>query len=559
VLLPACFSTAGPRLRLAAGVVPGEVDSRMITRDARIPDQRAAPPMPDLAAAGELGHAPGWVRAWLVRDALVRLGVWALVAAISVTIACQPVLVVAISAPQVAFAMGAVSSVVALALVQVEVLRFRALGRPLDLLVGVGFGMCAIANACMAALAPAIALGVPQLSPLNSLTAMSVVSRALAYLTFGLAVLQSGRVLSPGCRRAPTIALGLAAGLLVLAVGSLCAYWLGPRLPAALDAQAAAALDIDPTVPDLLEDQAGWLLAANGTLTVLLVVAAYRVMVLAHHLADAHLRVLGSGLSLLALSQVHALLFPPGPTGYVSISDLFQLGAYVALLFRLVSRVTDDLAERASTEERLRLSRELHDGLAQQLNALNLRLSQAIYACPDTVAPSLGRNLQASRTLARTALLEARQAITALRSGSMAWQDFIDALEAFCDESSQNHGVEIDLYVDGTLAALDTELVVEVTRMLNETISNAVRHGHAKRIDVHVLAETQPTRLALRVHDDGHGLPSGGHPSGGGLGLRSLAERMEGRGGLVKVESQSTGGTLVDIELPLKTRDRRSA
>ena len=520
--------------------------------------------MPDLAAAGEPGPlaagGPGpvasWVRVWLVRDALVRVGVWALVAAISVAIACQPVLVVAISAPQVAFALGAVSSVVALALVQVEVLRFRALGRPLDLLVGVGFGMCAIANACMAALGPAIALGAPQL---NSLTAMSVVSRALAYLTFGLAVLQSGRVLSPGRRQAPTIALGLAAGLLVLAVGGICAYWLGPRLPAALDARAVAAFEIDTTVPDLLEDQAGWLLAANGTLTVLLIVSAYRVMVLAHHLADAHLRVLGFGLSLLALSQIHALLFPPGPPGYVSMSDLFQLGAYVALLFRLVSRVTDDLAERASAEERLRLSRELHDGLAQQLNTLNLRLSQAIYACPDAVAPSLGRNLQASRRLAQTALLEARQAITVLRSGTIAWQDFVEALEAFCDESSQNQGVEIGLYVDGTLAALDTDLVVEVTRMLNETISNAVRHGHAKRIDVHVVAETQHSRLAVRVHDDGHGLPSGGNPSGGGLGLRSLAERMEWRGGLVKVESQSTGGTLVNIELPLKTRGRRSA
>ena len=431
-------------------------------------------------------------------------------------------------------------------------------GRSLDLLVGVGFGMCAIANACMAALAPAIAGGVPSPSPLNTLTALSVVSRGLAYLTLGLAMLQSGRVLSPG-RRAPMVVLGLAAGLLALAVGSACAYWLGPTLPAAFDPQAAAALSTNTALPDLLGDQAGWLLAANATLTVLLVVAVYRVMVLASQLADAHLRVVGFGLSLLALGQVHALLFPPGPPGFVSTSDLFQLGAFVALLFRLLSRVPDDLAERASAEERLRLSRELHDGLAQQLNALNLRLSQAIHTCPDAVAPSLGSNLQASRRLAQTALLEARHAITALRSGSIVWQDFVETVEAFCDESSQNQAVEIGLYVEGTLAALDTELVVEVMRMLNETISNAVRHGHAERIDVHVVAETQPTRLALRVHDNGQGLPPDGLASGAGVGLRSLAERLEARGGLFKVQSQPTGGTLVDIELPLGTRGRGHA
>jgi signal transduction histidine kinase len=494
-----------------------------------------------------------WATAWLDGGALARLAGWTLIAVVLMAIAAAPVVPVAISDPPLAAAVAAVSSVVGLALLQLEVLRFRALGRPLDLLVGVGFGVLAVEDALVDVVVPGTGLG---LARVETLTVLALVARGLAYVLFGLAVPQAGRVLAPS-RRPRTAAVGVATGLLSLAMAGAVVFWHGPNLPAALEPEARAGLEVGRAVPTLLDGQAGWLLAANGALAVLLVVATYGLLVLARRLADAYLERLALGLGLLALSQVYGLLFPPGLPGYLGVADLFRLAAYLSLLFGLVSQVTGDVAERAAAEERLRLSRELHDGLAQDLSVLNLRLSEALLACPDAAATSLGRHLQAGRRLARTALLEARQAITALRADSIGWQDFVEALEVFCDEASQNQGVDIRLRVQGMLAVVDADLQVEVLRILNETISNAVRHGAATRIEVGMLVGARPARLVLTVQDNGHGFVPGRCPLSTGVGLRSLAERLERRGGVWKVQSRPADGTLVQVELPIKVRDGR--
>ena len=240
------------------------------------------------------------------------------------------------------------------------------------------------------------------------------------------------------------------------------------------------------------------------------------------------------------------------------LSDLFQLAAYLALLFHLVSRITRDVAEGASAEERKRLSRDLHDGLAQNLSVLNMRLNEAIRVCPDPAAASLGRNLQASRRLAQAALFEARHAITALRTGSIGWDDCVEALETLCNEWAQNLEVDIRLRVEGTLAAVNADLHVELLRILNEAISNAVRHGEAARIEVWLAVEARPTRLILRVQDDGHGFPACGSPIGTGVGLRSLAERLERRRGVLTLQSCPADGTVVQVEIPVSVRHGRA-
>ena len=502
---------------------------------------------------GRPARLPWHLRGSVKLDALERWGVWAVLALVSVAGTAHPAIPVAVSDPPLAVGAAAVSTVVGAALVQLEVLRFRAFGRPLDLLVGVGFGMSALANLLMGVVIPGTAAGMG-MPPLETVTVLALVSRGLGSIVFGLAVLQSRQVLL-ATQRDQVAAFGMLAGLLSVVVVSTLAFWFAPLLPPAFDSQTRADLATGRAVSDPLAGQAAWLLVCNAALVTLHVVAMYRLMILAKRLVDAYLGLLALGIGLLGLSQVQMVLFPSGAPGYIGFSDVFRLAAYLVLLFGLVSRVTDDLAERASAEERLRLSREMHDGLAQQLSSLNLRLSQAIQACPDSAASSLRSNLQTSRRLAQSALLEARHAITALRTDTIAWENFVEALEAYCNESSQNHAVELELRVEGTLPALRAELQVEVLRILNEAISNAVRHGEAARIEVGVIVDSRLSRLRLTIQDDGRGLVSGELPPCPGVGLRSLAERMERRGGVLLLQSNSSDSTLLEIALPFKLRN----
>ena len=441
--------------------------------------RRSALPLSDWRRAARSAFARASGR--LQRDVLALVRLLALVALASGALAARSVVPAAVLDVPVAAAVAAALSVVCLALLQLEVVRFRALKRSPDLLVGGAFGLTAVANLLIGAGLAALGLGV-EAWRLEILILLSLVCHGLAFALFAIAVVHYGRALSPGPHQVWLGRLGNAAPLVLLIVGSVLVFGQ-PGLLAALET------------------------------TALLLLAVFGVGLLANREADGHLAVLTFGLSLLALSKLHGLLVLPQAPGYVGLSDLFQLAAYLALLFHLVSRITRDVAEGASAEERKRLSRDLHDGLAQNLSVLNMRLNEAIRVCPDPVAASLGRNLQASRRLAQAALFEARHAITALRTGSIGWDDCVEALETLCNEWSQNLEVDIRLRVEGTLAAVNAELHVELLRILNEAISNAVRHGQATCIEVWLAVAARPTRLILRVQDDGHGFSTVWEPN----------------------------------------------
>jgi signal transduction histidine kinase len=500
---------------------------------------------------GRLGSSATWLARRLDRLVLVRASLWWLAVAASAATLRLLVMPVAVLEPAYAGAMSIVAGVVGVALLQLGLLRFYALGRPLDLLVGVGFGTTAVGNLLSAALEPGTVVGVPRL---ETAIVLVLATRALAYMIFGLAVYWSTTVV-PTAGRRRTAGFVASGALLSLVAVTGVVLWVGQSLPAALTPHVGASLPTGAPADDLLDAEASWLLVPNLALTVLLVVVTHRLTLLARELGDAWLGALGWGFGLLGLSQVLGLLFPSGVPGYVSISDVFRLLAYLALLFCLINRVTEDLAERASIDERLRLSRELHDGLAQQLSLLNLRLSEALRVCAQPATGPLGRNLHTSQRLAQSALLEARQAITSLRTGSISWDEFVESLDAFCDETSRNQAVDVRLSMRGVLPAIDAELQVEVMRMFNETISNAVRHGEATRIDVEVDVQSQHRQLLLSLRDNGRGFAPDGRLVDNGVGLRSLAERLERRSGALRLESGASG-TVIQAELPLKWRGR---
>jgi signal transduction histidine kinase len=340
-----------------------------------------------------------------------------------------------------------------------------------------------------------------------------------------------------------------AATLLGVLAGTALLLTLGDRLPGLLDPRTSDVLDETSPILEALPGQATLLLALNGTIAVARLVAALGYVALARRLADGQLAWLASALMLFSFGQLHSMLFPPLEHGWVSLGDGFNVTAYLVLLFSMVLRLSGEIAERASREERLRLSRELHDGLAQQLGLLNLRLSRA--AAPDRSPEVRARNLEAAKRLVEAASLEARQAITALRTGRVSWEEFTRTLGVFADEFSNNHEVEVRLSTSGWLGSVEADLQAEVLRLLQEAFSNAVRHGAARCIDVSVIGADGA--LEVCVQDDGQGFDPRAALAGAGIGLKSIGERLERRAGTLRLISAPGRGATIRGRLPVAT------
>jgi signal transduction histidine kinase len=283
-------------------------------------------------------------------------------------------------------------------------------------------------------------------------------------------------------------------------------------------------------------------------------VAAIGYLRVARHRAEPQVGWLALALTLLFFGQAHALLFPPVTVDYVSSGDLCELAGFCILLSSLVSNLGDEIAHRASHEERLRLSRELHDGLAQQLALLNIRLGASVNE-PCT-APAHARDMEFAARQVEAALLEARQAITALRVGALSWDEFTATLGSYVDEFADNHQVDVRLAISGAAPDVDAALQAEILRILHEAFSNALRHGGAQHIGVSL--EATEGWLELRVEDDGSGLATEAslrsRAASGGVGLASMAERVQRRGGQLAVTNGIPRGVSVDARLPLTSR-----
>jgi signal transduction histidine kinase len=457
---------------------------------------------------------------------------------------------IAFKKPLLTVAIAATTGVVGLAIAQLGAVRFLVLGGRFDLFAGLAFATLAVTNLGLGLLRPIAELS--SLTPQVSLYTL-LFGQSVAAVLFLLGLASAGQVIAGSARRRFAWRRGLIV-LVALAIGASVLLMVGDRLPNLLDPRTSDVLIDSAPMLEALPGQALPLLILNGAVTLALLVAAIGYVDLSRRVEDPQLAWLAAALILFSFGQMHAFLFPPLPD-WVSWSDGLKLVGYLVLLFSMVVRLSGEIAERASREERLRLSRELHDGLAQHLALLNLKLSRA--AGKDRSPEVRARNLEAAMRLVEAASLEARQAITALRTGRVSWAEFTRTLNAFADEFANNHEVEVRLATSGQIARLDAELQAEVLRLLQETFSNAIRHGGARALDVEISAADGA--LEISVRDDGSGFDPHAALAGPGIGLKSIGERLERRAGTLRLVSAPGHGALVRGRLPLVSQPQRSA
>ena len=205
----------------------------------------------------------------------------------------------------------------------------------------------------------------------------------------------------------------------------------------------------------------------------------------------------------------------------------------------------------AVQHERSRISRDLHDTVAQSLVGISLRLDAALDALAHS--PEAAREqVERAQALVCTSLDESRRAVWRIRAQAQAGRDLAAALAHLGDALTNGTGVRVRVETCGDPRALSTAVESSLFRIGQEALTNVVRHARASEIRVQLRFE--PGSVRLHVRDDGRGLTPAGavHEHAPHFGLLGMRERAEELGGHLEVSSVNGRGTEIAVTVPLR-------
>ncbi len=237
-----------------------------------------------------------------------------------------------------------------------------------------------------------------------------------------------------------------------------------------------------------------------------------------------------------------------------AIGHQVALAVENARLYQEVQRkeeIRGQLVEKlitAQEEERRRLSRELHDEVGQSLTALIMNLAGAEAAVPPGF-DGLRRHLGEIRGLLSTTLEEIRRLMVNLRPTLLDDLGLIPALQWLAATHLGAAGVDYRLDVVGPRRRLPPHVETALFRVVQEAVTNIVRHAGARRATLRL--EFRPSSLAVAIADDGKGFDP--RETRRGLGLLGMEERVTLLGGRWRIETEPGAGTRVALEIPAGT------
>ena len=393
-------------------------------------------------------------------------------------------------------------------------LRFSVERRGLDLLLCSGFAATA-ATFLAFAIVPTLGDG--------DLTRSEVWARVggtvLALALIAAAPVSRGRVRQQrGVIRSALGAVGLA--LVALWFGCLL---LGDRLP-----------EVSP--PDA-GSQPGLLTVALGVQALLILAAlvGFGLRFRAHG-EDLH-RWLALASTLALFAELHEVLTPLFARTYVSQGDFLALPAYALLMTGVWRAIRAAEFGRAVADERARVARDIHDGLAQYLFSILTHVSmlESGRATDATVARVKEAALAAQQ--------EARFAVLALSSAS-GTAPFDAGLRRYVEVLTADGALDVDLEIDPRIRLAPDEQI-EIFRIVQEGLANVRRHSGARRAWVRISEEGR--NRSVLVEDDGAGFET--DENGAGQGLRNIKARAETIGGAFELRSQPGRGTALEVVL----------
>ena len=197
----------------------------------------------------------------------------------------------------------------------------------------------------------------------------------------------------------------------------------------------------------------------------------------------------------------------------------------------------------ATTQERNRVARDIHDGLGHHLTVVQMLLQAARAVIGTAERDRLDVMLAKAQDQAKQALAEVRRSVAALREPRP--EPLVDALRALASEVTEA-GVPTGVEVHGAARHTRAEVEESLFRAAQEGLTNVRKHAEATAATV-VLDYGRADTVRLEVRDDGRGMRQ---DLGGGFGLVGLEERVAGLGGRVSVDSAAGRGVTLTVEVP---------
>jgi signal transduction histidine kinase len=214
----------------------------------------------------------------------------------------------------------------------------------------------------------------------------------------------------------------------------------------------------------------------------------------------------------------------------------------------VAERERDAAARIAVAEERARIARELHDIVAHAVSVMVLQVGAVRHKLPEALAEDR-EALRGVERAGRTALAEMRRLLAAMRpdgdEAELGPQPGLDGLESLLGEI-ERAGLPVELHVDGHPVALPRGIDLSAYRIVQEGLTNALKHARAS--DADVIVRYRPDELEIEVRDNGRGSAT---TDGLGHGLVGVRERVKIYGGEMTAGSATGGGFVLSTRLPI--------
>jgi signal transduction histidine kinase len=247
---------------------------------------------------------------------------------------------------------------------------------------------------------------------------------------------------------------------------------------------------------------------------------------------------LALGFTLQLFAALHLVFTPPRGTTYVAAGEFLRVLAFALILVGAWRAIRSAELGRAVAEERARVAREIHDGLAQYLFAVS---TNAQMLAAGTPVEEVGPQLKQAAALAQQ---EARFAVLALSSAS-GTSTFDSALRRYVEFLTADGELEVDLEIDPAIRLAPDEQI-EIFRIVQEGLGNVRRHANATCAEV-VIGQRSSGERFVAIEDDGEGFPP--DVATAGQGLRNMRDRASSIEGGFSIRSTPGRGTALEVVL----------